>query len=100
MTSLVRSALESFGVIQPTLQPVPDRFSAGAPRHPLTLTAEEGFGFFPAHRGQLLADGRYKILRLLGAGSVSSVFLAQDLTMYATTFNGGVPTYTLYRVPI
>lgn len=35
-------------------------------------------GYHPIHLGDLLAEGRYKILRKLGFGSFSTVWLAKD----------------------
>jgi hypothetical protein len=50
------------------------------PPHALTYTAAEGAGYFPARRGQLIGPNqRYKILRMLGAGRHSSVFLVKDV---------------------
>ena len=50
------------------------------PPHLLTLTPQDGFGFFPAHQAQLIGtDQRYKILRLLGVGQSSYVFLVEDV---------------------
>ena len=62
----------AFGLASP-LQPT-------LPPHPLTMTAAEGAGFFPARRGQLIGPNqRYEILRMLGAGRHSSVFLVRDV---------------------
>jgi hypothetical protein len=56
------------------VQPDDTRF----PEEPLSLSAEQGFGFFPARAGLLLNNGRYKILRKLGRGQSSTCWLASD----------------------
>lgn len=45
---------------------------------PLALTAEQGFGYFPARPGLTLNE-RYEVSRMLGSGQKSSVFLVRDL---------------------
>lgn len=51
---------------------------AEPPRHPLLLTVQDGFGFFPAQSNQLIGqDDPYKILRMVGAGEHSSVFFGR-----------------------
>ena len=55
------------------VQPDDTRF----PEEPLSLSAEQGFGFFPARAG-LLLNGRYKILRKLGRGQSSTSWLFSD----------------------
>jgi hypothetical protein len=45
----------------------------------LALTAEQGYGYFPAIPGQFLKDGHYQISRMLGIGQSSSVFMVRDL---------------------
>lgn len=46
---------------------------------PLGLPAEAGFGFFQGGPETVLGpDGRFKILRKLGYGGNSSVWLAKD----------------------
>ena len=50
------------------------------PPHALTFTVAEGAGYFPARRGQLIGPNqRYKILRMLGVGQRSSVFLVKNV---------------------
>jgi len=49
------------------------------PEEPLDLTREQGAGYFLARSGMLLKDGRYRIIRKLGYGSRSSVWLVDDL---------------------
>ncbi|KAF9514858.1 hypothetical protein BS47DRAFT_1328632 [Hydnum rufescens UP504] len=56
--------------------------SAGAPtfpEEPLLKTLEQGAGFFPAQPGLVLGDGKYRILRKLGWGEDSSVWLVDAL---------------------
>jgi hypothetical protein len=48
------------------------------PEEPLALSAQEGFGFFPAYPGLQLKDGRYQVLRKLGTGQFSSTWLVLD----------------------
>jgi serine/threonine-protein kinase SRPK3 len=48
------------------------------PEEPLTLSGEEGGGFFPARLGMPLNSSRYTILRKLGRGQFSSTWLASD----------------------
>jgi len=45
---------------------------------PLALTAEQGYGYFPAIPGQSLKDGHYKVSHMLGIGQSSSVFMVHD----------------------
>lgn len=45
----------------------------------LALTAEQGYGYFPATPGLTLKDGRYEVSRMLGSGEMSSVFLVHDV---------------------
>jgi len=56
------------------VQPDETRF----PEELLSLSAEQGFGFFPAQAGLLLNNGRYKILRKLGRGQSSTTWLVSD----------------------
>lgn len=48
------------------------------PEEPLHLSGEQGFGFFPAHAGLLLNNGRYEILRKLGRGQYFTTWLVSD----------------------
>jgi hypothetical protein len=48
------------------------------PEEPLTRSAEDGFGFFPASPGLQVKDGRYEVLRKLGRGQHSSTWLVLD----------------------
>ncbi|KAG1852680.1 kinase-like protein [Suillus subluteus] len=48
------------------------------PEEPLTLSGEQGAGFFPARLGMQLNNSRYIILRKLGRGEFSSTWLASD----------------------
>jgi serine/threonine-protein kinase SRPK3 len=50
----------------------------GPPSENLTLTKQQRYGYFPATLNQSLAHGRYTILRKLGWGTASSVWLAKD----------------------
>ncbi|OJA14154.1 hypothetical protein AZE42_09595 [Rhizopogon vesiculosus] len=56
------------------------------PEEPLALSAEEGFGFFPAHLGTLLNNSRYEVLRKLGRGQFSSTWLASDSLAETPTY--------------
>ncbi|KAF9514809.1 hypothetical protein BS47DRAFT_1328588 [Hydnum rufescens UP504] len=49
------------------------------PEEPLLKTLEQGAGFFPARPGLVLDDGKYRILRKLGWGQHSSVWLVHGL---------------------
>jgi hypothetical protein len=49
------------------------------PNPDLSRTARDGYGYFPASPGLTLKDGRYEVLRMLGSGQTSSVFLVRDL---------------------
>ncbi|KAF8062442.1 kinase-like domain-containing protein [Lyophyllum atratum] len=49
------------------------------PEEPLDLSTEQGFGYFAGYPGLLLKQGRYKIVRKLGFGPRSSVWLVSDL---------------------
>ena len=48
------------------------------PEEDLLATAEQGSGFFVTCPGAILHD-RYKVVRKLGRGRVSSTFLVEDL---------------------
>jgi len=48
------------------------------PEEDLTLTAEEGAGFYPLRLGETLDDERFVIIKKLGWGGYSSVWLARD----------------------
>ncbi len=48
------------------------------PEEPLSLSGDQGFGYFPARAGLLLNDGQYEILRKLGHGQFSSIWLVSD----------------------
>ncbi|KDR85808.1 hypothetical protein GALMADRAFT_234899 [Galerina marginata CBS 339.88] len=50
------------------------------PEERLDLSAEQGFGYFPAYPGLALKQNRYKVIRKLGFGPRSSVWLTTDLT--------------------
>jgi serine/threonine-protein kinase SRPK3 len=54
------------------------------PEEPLHLSADQGFGFFPARAGLLLNSGRYKILRKLGRGQFSNTWLVSDQCVYVS----------------
>ena len=45
---------------------------------PLMLNAASGYGYFPAKLGGTLHDNRYHLMRKLGWGSYSSVWLCKD----------------------
>ena len=47
---------------------------------PLMLNAASGYGYFPARLGGTLHDNRYHLMRKLGWGSYSSVWLCKDTT--------------------
>ncbi|KAF8056956.1 kinase-like domain-containing protein [Lyophyllum atratum] len=49
------------------------------PEEPLDSSTEQGFGYFAGYPGLLLKQGRYKVIRKLGFGPRSSVWLASDL---------------------
>ncbi|KAG5640984.1 hypothetical protein DXG03_006458 [Asterophora parasitica] len=49
------------------------------PEEPLDLTSQEGFGYYSGRPGQVLNGGQYQIVRKLGFGGRSSVWLALDL---------------------
>lgn len=49
------------------------------PKPDLSLTITQGYGYFPASPGLTLKHGCYKVLRMLGSGQTSSVFLVRDL---------------------
>ncbi|KAF9514871.1 hypothetical protein BS47DRAFT_1342650, partial [Hydnum rufescens UP504] len=49
------------------------------PEEPLLKTLEQGAGFFPARPGLVLGDGKYRILRKLGWGEDSSMWLVDAL---------------------
>ena len=48
------------------------------PEENLTLTAEQGFGFFVASPRLTLKNGYYKIARKLGRGRFSSTWLVSN----------------------
>ena len=48
------------------------------PEEPLNLSEDDGFGFFPACIGMLLNDSRYQVLRKLGRGRNSTIWLVSD----------------------
>ncbi|KAF8062423.1 kinase-like domain-containing protein [Lyophyllum atratum] len=56
------------------------------PEEPLDLSTERGFGYFAAYPGLLLKQGRYKVIRKLGFGPRSSVWLASDLQSVSGLF--------------
>lgn len=78
MAGFIRSALRRLRLASTLSSQLAIGRPPGVP-HALTLTAAEGFGYFPAHQGQILGNGRYRILRMVGVGTSSSVFLAEDL---------------------
>jgi hypothetical protein len=45
---------------------------------PLSLSGDQGFGYFPGRAGLLLNNGRYEILRKLGRGQYSTTWLVSD----------------------
>ena len=48
--------------------------------HVLRLTAEQGYGHFPARQGQVIGPTeRYRIVWMVGCGTYSCVFLVEDL---------------------
>ncbi|KZS94824.1 kinase-like protein [Sistotremastrum niveocremeum HHB9708] len=52
---------------------------AGRSEEPLEIPANEGYGYYAARVGEHLGDGRYNIVRKLGWGRDSNVWLARDL---------------------
>jgi len=78
MQSILLSLYQSI-VGQPASAPTTTGPAANAfPEEPLSLSGEQGFGFFPARVGLLLNNGRYEILRKLGRGQFSSTWLVSD----------------------
>ena len=49
-----------------------------SPEEPLNLPASEGFGYYPTYPGLKLKEGRYEVIRKLGYGPRSSVWLVED----------------------
>lgn len=49
------------------------------PEESLELTREQGAGYFLGRPDMLLKDGQYRIIRKLGYGRRSSVWLVVDL---------------------
>ena len=47
------------------------------PEEPLDISAEQGYGYFPAYVGLSLKEDNYKITRKLGFGPRSSVWLIE-----------------------
>ncbi|KAF6758437.1 CMGC/SRPK protein kinase, partial [Ephemerocybe angulata] len=58
----------------PHLSPAMESF----PEEPLSLSAADGFGYFPADINQTLSGGKYTIVRKLGWGPRSSTWLVQE----------------------
>ena len=54
------------------------------PEEPLSSSAEAGLGYFPVSPSQTLKNGQYTIIRKLGWGPRSSVWLATYL-QYVTS---------------
>ena len=48
------------------------------PEEPLNLPTSEGFGYYPAYPSLKLKEGRYEVIRKLGYGPRSSVWLVED----------------------
>lgn len=48
------------------------------PEEPLSLSGDQGCGFFLGRIGLLLNNGRYEILRKLGRGRYSNTWLVSD----------------------
>ncbi|KAH9846187.1 kinase-like protein [Lenzites betulinus] len=62
-----------------TLDPALDPRRAAFHEEPYTLSTEEGpYGYFPMRMGQTLDKGRYEVVRKLGYGTNSSVWLAKE----------------------
>lgn len=77
MADLVRTITNQIGSLLSSSRP---KYRPPPSNHILCRTAEEGYGFFPARWGQLIGPGgRYRVLRMLGAGQYSSVLLVDDL---------------------
>ena len=85
--------------------------STSFPEENLSLTANQGFGFFPGSPGLTLKNGSYEIVRKLGSGQSSSTWLIENLgseyvfipsfrdTIYPNAGVGldGVETYNIWR---
>jgi serine/threonine-protein kinase SRPK3 len=63
-------------MLAPATVPLPD-LDTIFPEEPLSLSGDQGFGFFPGRIG-LLLNGRYEILRKLGRGQYSTIWLVSD----------------------
>ncbi|OJT04258.1 Dual specificity protein kinase lkh1 [Trametes pubescens] len=62
-----------------TTDPAFDPHRTAFHEEPYTLSPEDGpYGFFPMRLGQKLCDGKYKVVRKLGYGAYSSVWLARE----------------------
>lgn len=59
-------------------QPSEDLNGLEWPEESLTITTNEGGGFYPARLGETFDSGRFVITRKLGWGGFSSVWLARD----------------------
>ncbi|KAI0824915.1 kinase-like domain-containing protein [Trametes gibbosa] len=68
------SSHKSSAIAAPSAPPVASAF----PEEDLSLEGHDNPGYFPAWLGQRLCDGRYGIVRKLGWGQYSSVWLARD----------------------
>lgn len=56
-----------------------EHFKAGL-EEPLSVSAQQGYGYYPAQLGECIGDSdtTFRIVRKLGWGSYSNVWLGQD----------------------
>ena len=56
-----------------------EHFKAGL-EEPLSVSAQQGYGYYPAQLGECVGDSEttFRIVRKLGWGSYSNVWLGQD----------------------
>lgn len=68
----------SLSLNRPNADVSQDKLDFTFDEEPLVLPKTDGYGYFPISIGQTLLDGRYNILRKLGWGMGSTVWLSRD----------------------
>jgi len=78
-----------------------EHFKAGL-EEPLSVSAQQGYGYYPAQLGECVGDSEatFRIVRKLGWGSYSNVWLGQDTRSLLLYFLCSVYMTDRWHIPI
>jgi hypothetical protein len=89
LLNIGRRPLSSVSKTGSTLSSLPsEHFNAGL-EEPLSVSTQQGYGYYPARLGECIGDTEttFRIVRKLGWGSYSNVWLGQDTRSFMLSFD-------------